>query len=315
MLPVAAQAADAVLTFDDIPAGTVLSTQQIDLPGQPAGSERGIEWGISPASPDGSFRYGPTVLVPTGIAPTSGANVLGTFATGGCPPRRPGRVVLPSTCTYHLTGRFPLAKQHVSVRIGMRPLDSATPSAAFVLRLLDVNGDLLDADVENVVRGAPMTTLEVTLAGRSAVYMTVESLQGNQGPAFVVDDVTFDAPDDPPPADFGMRVGTGGPTVPQLDLIPGQSATVPITLTRVNRSSGPDRADGRRAAGGRHRHVRAGGHAVRARRHREHPHGARGGEHRRPLAARLRRPGDAGRPCPLPGRRRGSATSASRWRR
>ncbi len=246
VLPGRALAADVTLTFDDLANGTVLTTQQIDLPGQPAGSERGIEWGVAAFSPTGQFRYNPSVYTPPDIAPASGANVLNPGFVGGCPPRsavrppaarprgpRP-RVVEPSICTWHLTGRFPLAKQHVSVRIGV---PTGQPAAAFVLRLLDVNGDLIGADVETAQPGSMGTTLDVSLAGRTAVWMAVESQRGDQGPFFYVDDVTVDAPVDPPPADFGMKVGAGG--TPQLDLIPGQSATVPITLTRVNRSAGP----------------------------------------------------------------------------
>lgn len=205
-----------VVTFDDQPAGTTITDQYrasagVRFDGQAAGD------GIQPYvdSAPSVARSAPNVADVSHCVGGVDACGEGLFTPG-------------------TTGRLDATAAAVSMYVGFL---SAGGSATADVRLTarDASGTPVGSQDATVTEGQPFTTrLEVTSASASIASFVLEVTNPtftSQPVAF--DDLTIAYPDTPPPPDVALSPGIG-----VLDVLQGNSRDDPLTLSRLNGSSG-----------------------------------------------------------------------------
>ena len=215
-----ARAADAVATFDDLVAGTAVSSQYHNL----GGPDRGLDFNQAPQP------------YSSGGAPHVLDVGAGTAQSGSHVAERSFQNCTPEFCAGSIWGHFTYAKQHVSLYVGLH--QSSMFSDAPTLKLFDASGDQVGYTGSATVFGGAgyHTQLSVNLPSQQAVYFQVT---GGSHSEIAIDDVSFDNPATPPPADFKLKArplispGLVGNTVVQ-----GKTLSIPIDVSRFNRSQG-----------------------------------------------------------------------------
>jgi hypothetical protein len=204
-----ASAAPVTVTFDDLPAGTSANE---------AYAARGIHFGVSPQGAEGAV----TVAASAGArsAPNAGA-----FQYDGS--------------MSHAWMRFDTAQSQVTLHTCAESGSNLSIDAIAV----DASGNQVDSQL-----GIPCTAgtpTPITLAGAANIsYVAV----GVAGPGWVVDDITFDGVASAPPQ-LGAPTGAAPPLVPRFGIVanvrprtiaigPGESETLPMTITRSEGSNG-----------------------------------------------------------------------------
>ncbi|MHB8657097.1 MAG: cadherin-like beta sandwich domain-containing protein [Solirubrobacteraceae bacterium] len=238
MLPAVARAADETVSFDDLAAGAIVTSQYHDF----GGPARGVDFGVAPPL---GLPSGPDVIVQSAASQArSPANVAtATF----CVPHAPDVRAVPSARRIHPTGdcydqhiwgRFTYAKQHVSVYAGeVGAAFSGGGLVSYTLTGYDASGNVLASDTASAPLGGGVDTLlEVSLAAPQIVYFSVT---GGAGLQLSIDDLTFDNPLNPPPPDFSLALaqtliqpGTQG------GVVQGQSRAFTVNVSRFNNSTG-----------------------------------------------------------------------------
>jgi hypothetical protein len=214
-----AVAADTVVNFDTLTAGTSV-TNQFQHAG---GSNQGVIFGVTPPNPPPpTTRELPVV---TAFADTSSPPDVGQISRTmpcGLECTRPPGIVW---------GRFPFVKTHVSVSVGDV---TGTTSDKITLTAYDSVGHSLGSDAQSVTGGAGVhTVLQVSTGTAKISYFSITN--SNAFLSFGIDDVSFDAPPpSPPPPDYSIAVGQAG----TITLGQGSSVSVPIGVGRTNGSSG-----------------------------------------------------------------------------
>ncbi|HWI73131.1 MAG TPA: hypothetical protein VNT55_14345, partial [Baekduia sp.] len=216
MMSAWAQSAAATVktvSFDDLPAGTTISTQYA--------SSAGVTF---PGQSD--YGYLPVIRSAPGQA-HSGTQVADfntcVGGTDDCGEFRPALT----------RGRLSASAKAVSVNIGFLGTDPAN-TAPVQLRAYDAGGTLLDTADATVTEGAPLnTTMTVDAPTAQIAYF---DLYAQYAYNLAMDDLSITYPDPqepPPPADFALSSGPG-----VAEVLEGTSTAVPLDLTRLNGSSG-----------------------------------------------------------------------------
>jgi hypothetical protein len=219
--PASALAADETVTFDNLAAGTTLSTQYHDF----GGSDRGVDFGVGPPLGD---LAGPDLTVDN--APSTAHSAPNVAF---------GQFCYIKNCYEHqLWGRFTYAKQHVSLYAGFEGTNEpANISTTFRLTVFDAAGDELGQDVVTAPDDSGVRNLlSVSLASQQIVYFNVRD---DSELSMSIDDLTFDNPPNPPPADFKLSLGTTliEPGT-QGGVVQGETRSFPVNISRFNKSTG-----------------------------------------------------------------------------
>ncbi len=222
--------ADVTADFDAYPAETTITNQYADL----GGPGQGVVFGPLPGGQQG---WRPVVKAPPAGQAQSGAHVadISVCNTGQCN----GFEFYPGIAT----GTFQSGRTRVSARVGLAgPAGGSCTNSdnsgcsEVTLQAYDANGDPVGApSTATVQAGAGFhTLLSVTTAGpviRGFKVSDRNSLDDLDPVA--VDDVSFDVPGGPPPADFTLT-----PASTFLVMSQGQTLTDHIAIGRTTGSSG-----------------------------------------------------------------------------
>jgi hypothetical protein len=128
-------------------------------------------------------------------------------------------------------GRFETSVSSVQVRVGM--FSSGSSNTTVTLHAYDGGGAELAAVSTDVAPGAGFhSLLAYTSATPNIASFRVDAPNSATGP-IGIDDISFETPATPPPPDFGLTVDLGSVTLRQ-----GTSVDIPITINRVNGSTG-----------------------------------------------------------------------------
>ena len=211
-IPALARAADTVIGFDDLSAGTQVTTQYSGL---------GVTFGIDTSGQ--SDRTGLVDNVGAAFA-HSGTNVL-NISSGG------------ETSTSDVWAHFDQPRQHVIVYAGdsLSFGNNTADLTGAELDAYDFAGRLLASDgPKNVTAdGRTDTEFSVAVATPEISYVRLYDYSSQQG-YIVIDDMTFDTPSGPPPPpDFALHAPLTGVT-----LAAGRSAAAPFYLNRTSNSIG-----------------------------------------------------------------------------
>jgi hypothetical protein len=190
-----------VITFDDLPVGTTVEHQYHSL---------GVDF---------TGRLPVIAAVPAGQAQSGGQVANITVAHGG-------EEFPPAIATGTLTD----PRQRVSVDVGEFSYPGLGP-AYVTLRAFDAAGGLVaQTGPVTVLQGDGFHTL-LSVHSDSANISSFEVSGRNNGWPVGIDDLSLDPP--PPPPDFTIT-----PDESSLDLVPGQSTSVSISITHLYGSSG-----------------------------------------------------------------------------
>jgi hypothetical protein len=208
----AAQAVVKTVNFDDLPAGTSVSTQYaasagVTFPGQ-------SDYGFLPVvrALPGQAHSAPNVA-------DFNTCVGGTDACGEFRPA--------------LTrGRLNAFASAISVRVGYMGASDPTIAVPVQLSAYDAGGTQVGTTQEvTVVKGAPFTQqLTVTADSARIAYF---NLYRQYADDVAMDDLQITYPDAPSPADFTISSGPG-----VAEVLEGTSTAVPLDVTRLNGSAG-----------------------------------------------------------------------------
>jgi hypothetical protein len=211
--------ADTVIRFDDLPANVSVTAHY---------RPQGVDFGLPPYS-----SLPPASQIPLGIrccfprvrvAPSGHSSQVADISTSGGEFFQPG-----------MFGTFTTFRRRVQVTVGnFMPGETAN----ITLSGYNVMGALVAQSATRVVAGGnPPVTLIAIAAGAdpSVAYFVVQAAELNK--AIWVDDLTFDNPRAPSPADFALGTpnGSGGSA---FWLARGSSATKDFPVTRFNGSNG-----------------------------------------------------------------------------
>lgn len=202
-------AQDVVITFDDLPVGTVVTNQYhnkgVDFFGQPSG-------GLLPV----------IAQVPPGEA-HSGNQVANISTCEGC------EFFVP-----FVTGRFTNTVEHISFFVGQ--FDGQPDSAQITLTAFDAGGTLLAQSAPATVTAGggfnSLLSVEVALANIATFEVSART-NVDDNKQLGIDDLTFGSTQASPP-DFGLVLSQTA-----LEVAQGFSATDTIAVTRFNGSTGP----------------------------------------------------------------------------
>ena len=224
----AGTAAATTVDFDQLPNGTVVTTQYADL----GGPGQGVVFGPLPA---GLFEgLHPVVRVPTGLSgqAQSGTRVADIGTCVGCESIRP-----------RTTGTFAVPRSTISVRVGYLGLPgvclNATPTTACaepVLRAFNAAGQTVAESVPVFVQvgGGIHTLISVSTPAATIVGFEITGSAINDlSKLIAIDDLTFDVPATPPPPDFTLTT-----PLHTVEVAQGSSTAVPITISRIGGSVG-----------------------------------------------------------------------------
>jgi hypothetical protein len=215
----AARAADTVITFDDIAADTFLTPQNFH--------DRGVDFGLPPYAslPPGNQVPSMACCTPITRAPPPGHS------------SQVASISFASTTEFWISGMFgsfSTWRQHVQVTIGnISPADTSQVT----LWAFDINGMIVGAPATASFSGSPVT-LSVSAPGPTPViaYFAIQSADYNK--SLWVDDLTFDNPAAPAPADFAFDVQGYVWPGSALTVYQGGSFSTPLPLRRFNGSNG-----------------------------------------------------------------------------
>jgi len=208
-----AHAATKVVTFDKLAPGTTVGTQYA--------TSAGVSF-IQPTDPG----FAPVVREAVGQA-HSGSNVADIETCVPSPCGEFGGV--PDT-----RGELSTTASSVSVYVGY--LGSESNTADVELIGYDAQNTVVQKSGPVVVtQGTPFTTrLEVSSATPDIAYFDVKDPESAQfGAPVAIDDLTIVTPEAPQPPDFTLSPGLG-----VLDVLQGQAEPDPLTISRINGSTG-----------------------------------------------------------------------------
>ncbi len=208
----AAHGASKVVTFDDLAPGTTVSTQYA--------ASAGVSF-TQPSDPG----YAPVVREAAGQA-HSGSHVADIET---CVPFCEEFSGVPNT-----RGELATAASAVSVYVGFIGSESYTAP----VELIGYNAEnevIQQSGPVVVTEGQPFSTrLEVTSAKAEIAYFDVKDPEAaNFGDPVAIDDLTIVTPEAPQPPNFTLSPGVG-----VLDVLQGQSKPDPLTINRLNGSTG-----------------------------------------------------------------------------
>jgi hypothetical protein len=212
-----AQAADTVITFDNLPPSTWLTTQY---------QAQGVQFGMPPYSSLPTNSQIPSVLccIPVTLAAPPGHSNQVAYVSGSAQ----------EEWQAGMFGTFSVFHQTMRVDVG----DSlAGETASVLLTIYDVNGQLITKSaVLTVTGGSQATTLSVAGGGSvpKIAFFLIQAVDMNKH--IWVDNLTFDNPATQGDPDFTLGPASGGNyfTVAQ-----GDTATQTIPINRYNGSRGP----------------------------------------------------------------------------
>jgi hypothetical protein len=198
----AAQAADTVIGFDDLPSGTAVNNQY---------ASAGVVFAGIETIPS-------IIQLPPGVA-QSGTQALNITAVA-------------EVSVTGLSGHFSFTRQHVGVFVG----DWGTTTHPVTLAIYDASGTEIDEKTVTVTGGAGIHT-QLTVSSSSENIRSFRIFIPGPQEAFArvaVDDFSFDNPAAPPGPDFGIVWGDGS----GVGLTRGDSNITYVGVTLVNGSAG-----------------------------------------------------------------------------
>ncbi len=207
--------ADTVITFDDLPANTALSNQYVS---------KGVTFGYPPYSslplnsqiPPGIHCCFPVVVT----APPGHATQAANISIEG------GENFLPG-----MSGAFTTFRQRVQATIGGF---SPGEQSSVTLSVFNINGLLVGRSDTRSLSAGPVTLIATIGSAEPSIAYFIIQTTIDESPIWV-DDLTFDNPATPPPADFTLSdpIGAAG-----FWMSRGTSASQNIVITRLNGSNG-----------------------------------------------------------------------------
>ena len=203
-----ASAAPAVVTFDDLAAGTVVTTQYQ--------ASHGVRFDGPPA--DGDLPV--VTSVAAGVA-HSGNRVADISVCPGC-----------EFQTSRTVGRLSSTATQVEAYVGYLGSPSAS-TATVTLIARSAGGGTVGSSAVVVTQGQPLTQ-KISVVAASATIASFELVvsPANGAQPVALDDLAITYPAAPDPPDFALEV-SGAPVKAT------QTVDVPITIARLNGSDGP----------------------------------------------------------------------------
>src|SRR4051812_19436811 len=216
---------DTTIGFDDLPAGAVVTNQYADV----GGAGQGVVFGRLPGGAGDGLR--PVIRVPPAGQAQSGSRVAEISTCTGC-----------EFYVSKTTGTFSVLRSRVSVYVGylgppaICPAGNPNTSCAFVtLTAFDTGGNPVAASTVRVVEGAGVHT-QLSVSTPSATILGFEVSARDSADVdkqIAIDDLRFDTPSTPGPADFSIT-----PATTIVNVVQGQSTAVAIAIGRLSGSSG-----------------------------------------------------------------------------
>jgi len=199
------------IVFDDLPAGTRVTTQY---------HAQGVDFlDYNASSPEGGLI--PDIATAGAGAAHSGTQVLNTYQRFG------------EFFTSWAGGSFTTTVSSVSMRVGFFASGPPGDTARVLLRARDASHVQVGQAEVVVTEGAGFhTLLSVSSTSANIAYFLVETALEDSDDAIGIDDLTFVRPGGPAP-DFGLAAPAG------VLVLRGGNASVPVTITRFNGSTGP----------------------------------------------------------------------------
>lgn len=218
--------ADTTVDFEDLAAGTVVTSQYADL----GGAGQGVVFGPLPGGAGDGFR--PVIRTPPPGEAQSGAQVADIANCPGC-----------EFYTPKSTGTFSVPRSRVSMYVGFLgppatcSSDGSDPGCAYVtLRALDAGGNQVAASAPALVRQGMGVHVPLSVSTPSPVIVGFElgaRPTTDYNKRIAIDDLSFDTPSAPPTPDFTLT-----PASTDVNLVQGGSATDAITIGRIGGSAG-----------------------------------------------------------------------------
>jgi hypothetical protein len=212
MVPAGAARADTkVVTFDDLPAGTIVAGQYR--------AADGVRF-------DGPVDFGFQPVIRSAPMQAHSGGQVADIAT--CQSDCGEYIFHPGT-----RGRLDTTASSISMYVGFLGTDVRT--ARLVLTARDPAGNPVGSQDAIVTEGAPFTTkLEVASASANIQSFDLTAPDGgDESEPVAFDDLAIVYPDTPSPPDIALAPGTG-----VLDVLQGNSIDDPLQLSRVNGSNG-----------------------------------------------------------------------------
>lgn len=208
-----AQVPNVTIDFEGLPRGTDLIDQYRNV----GGANWGVVFGQLPI---GGANALPAIIAVSPDASHSGASAATISVCGG------------EFCTNDIYGRFATAKSHVIVHVGQSGVPGGE-SALVTLQALDASGNVVGQQVAYIPIGPDAAMLSAYSSSVNITFFRVfANVPGRNYHGLWMDDLTFDLPGGPSPADFGL--------VPPSGVAVSSGTTTPINLTirRLNGSAG-----------------------------------------------------------------------------
>ena len=220
--------ADVIVDFEQYPPGTVLTGQYANQ----GGAGQGVVFGPLPAGAGVGDGLRPVIRTPPTGQAQSGSRVADIATCVGC-----------EFFTPRTTGTLFVPRSRLSVYVGYlgepaicTAIDPNAVGCAFVrLRAFNATGGQVAESSVRVTRGAGIRSL-LSVSTPSATIVGFE-ISGrpalDDSKPIAIDDLVFGTPDPAPAPDFTLNPSTANVIVEQ-----GEEVTVPITIGRLNGSSG-----------------------------------------------------------------------------
>src|SRR4051812_33800307 len=229
LAPAAARAAEVTIDFETPGAETTISDQYKDV----GGSGQGVVFGPLPGNVENGIQ--PILKAPAGSAhgTSSGLQAGDISYTSGC-----------EGCVPRTTATFSVPRSRVSVHVGYpgdyagpcNPNENAAQCAVVTLTAYNSQGQVITSSAPATLTagGGMDTVVSVQSPSSNIVGFRIAAREiGDHYKVVYIDDLTFDAPDTPPPPDFTLTPDPASPVV-----LPGQAISDPITIGRLSGSSG-----------------------------------------------------------------------------
>jgi hypothetical protein len=211
-----ALASTDVIDFEDLPAGTLVTSQY---------HSQGIDFGVSPTSPsDAGERLFVTEVPPEKAHSGTHVAAIAACTVEVCSGFRP------------IWAKLMTAHRHVALYVGA----GLNSTARVELTAFDAAGNQLASDTTQAGPAA-LTPLAVDTPSDSIAFIQVAQVGGSEARAAIsLDDLTFNTPQAPPTPDFGIARDLAGNYSPngEVDLVKGESTAVKLVINRYNGATG-----------------------------------------------------------------------------